>query len=361
MVEANDVGFVTKIVKTTQELEKRKHRRILQPLSTSTAGLFPAARGYTSRSNFGIPPLLPTPHRYLWRNFSRAAARAHSTLRCTASLHGSPRVALLNFWTPMGLVLTSRALLFASVRLVSLCTTSPFPARAHSLSARSARCQSLPEYLLKIHESLSLFFSTLLTLYFRFLYLVRSPIPCSSNATSPKAFHTLAYSISVSLIVHPVCAPAPKRLHFLLYLTCSVKAFPIFNKASSSSNHTALCPVLSQLVCNRLGLLDLPLLIAFPCVDFLSPSFPSSCSHPESVNRAHLYLPHLQQRRRQYLARRSCGTSRRRAPHSCLLHSSVGVLHQAAPALGGVTSIQHLHLMARVMVRHKMHLRDRIL
>ncbi len=58
-----------------------------------------------------------------------------------------------------------RALPFISVRLDSLCTsTSPFPpdcldysARAHSLSTQSARCQSLPEYLLQIHESLSLF------------------------------------------------------------------------------------------------------------------------------------------------------------------------------------------------------------
>ncbi len=78
---------------------------------------------------------------------------------------GSPRVALLNFWFPVGLVLASRVLVFASVRLVSLCTsTSPFPpdsldysARAHSVSAKSVRCQFLPDYLLQIHESLLLF------------------------------------------------------------------------------------------------------------------------------------------------------------------------------------------------------------
>src|SRR5260370_17848852 len=72
---------------------------------------------------------------------------------------------LPTFWIPVGLVLTSRALQFISVRLDSLCTSpSPFPpdcldysARAHSLSTQSARCQSLPEYLLQIHESLSLF------------------------------------------------------------------------------------------------------------------------------------------------------------------------------------------------------------
>ena len=75
-----------------------------------------------------------------------------------------------------------------------------------------------------------------------------------------------------------------------------------------------------------------------------------------------LYLRRLQHRLQQYLSGRNCGISKRRALHSCLLHSNVGVLHQAALALGGVTSIRHLHLMARVMVRHAMlHLRDRIL
>jgi hypothetical protein len=66
----------------------------------------------------------------------------------------------------MGLVLTSRVSLFASVRLDSLCTsTSPFPldsldysARAHSLSAKSAGRQFLPDYLLQIHEFLLPFF-----------------------------------------------------------------------------------------------------------------------------------------------------------------------------------------------------------
>ena len=66
----------------------------------------------------------------------------------------------------MGLVLTSRALPFVSARLDSLCTsTSPFPpdtldysARAHFLSTQSARCQSLPDYTLQIHEFLSPFF-----------------------------------------------------------------------------------------------------------------------------------------------------------------------------------------------------------
>src|SRR5229473_3227324 len=72
---------------------------------------------------------------------------------------------LPTFWIPVGLVLTSYVLPFISVHLDSLCTsTSLFPpdrldysARAHSLSTQSACCQSLPKYLLQIHESLSLF------------------------------------------------------------------------------------------------------------------------------------------------------------------------------------------------------------
>ena len=77
----------------------------------------------------------------------------------------------------------------------------------------------------------------------------------------------------------------------------------------------------------------------------------------------HIYLQHPREhRRQQYRPMRSCGISKRRAPHLCLLRSNVGVLLQAVPALGEaeVMSIRHLLLMARVMVRHKMlHPRDR--
>ncbi len=53
--------------------------------------------------------------------FSRAVARAQSTPQCTASPMGSLRMALLNFWIPVGLELTSHAILFTSVCLVPLC------------------------------------------------------------------------------------------------------------------------------------------------------------------------------------------------------------------------------------------------
>ncbi len=68
----------------------------------------------------------------------------------------------------------------------------------------------------------------------RLLYLVRSPIPChqTRRAQIAKALHTLAYFISVSLIVHPVCAPVLKDFtshytllveqRYSLYLTIPV-------------------------------------------------------------------------------------------------------------------------------------------
>ncbi len=88
-----------------------------------------------------------------------------------ATLCGLP-----TFWIPMGLMLTSHVLPFISVHLDSLCTsTSLFPpdcldysAHAHSLSTQSMHCQSLPEYLLQIHESLSLFSYLTNALFFAF-------------------------------------------------------------------------------------------------------------------------------------------------------------------------------------------------
>src|SRR5258708_21720012 len=99
-----------------------------------------------------------------WRIFSRrSSCSQHAPVHRFASWATSR--GLPTFWIPVGLVLTSHALQFVSVRLVFLCTsTSPFPpdtsyysARAHFLSTQSARCQSLPDYLPQIHEFLSLF------------------------------------------------------------------------------------------------------------------------------------------------------------------------------------------------------------
>ncbi|SRR5258708_7587513 len=62
-----------------------------------------------------------------WRIFSRCSSCSQH-----APVHRFPSWAtsrgLLNFWIPVGIVPTSRALPFTSVRLDSLCTTtSPFP------------------------------------------------------------------------------------------------------------------------------------------------------------------------------------------------------------------------------------------
>ena len=111
----------------------------------------------------------------------------------------------------MGLVLTSRALTFVSVRLDFLCTSaSPslpgpldYSARAHSLSARSTRCQFLLEYLLQIHEFSFTIFPTLLTVFLLSFILSVDPLSRSIKRDEPKGSLPLAYFISAFLIVSP--------------------------------------------------------------------------------------------------------------------------------------------------------------
>src|SRR5229473_3099586 len=55
-------------------------------------------------------------------------ARSGAPLR----LMGSPRVALLNFWIPVGLVLASRVLLLTTTCLVSLCIYASLLLQPHS-------------------------------------------------------------------------------------------------------------------------------------------------------------------------------------------------------------------------------------
>src|SRR5260370_20431360 len=76
--------------------------------------------------------------------FSRATACADNMLQCTTLPYGPLHVAYPTFWIPVGLVLTSRALPFVSVRLDSLCTstfpvlpdTPDYSACAHFLSTQ---------------------------------------------------------------------------------------------------------------------------------------------------------------------------------------------------------------------------------
>ena len=155
----------------------------------------------------------------VWRIFSRCSSCSqHAPVHRFASWATSR--GLPNFWIPVGLVPTSHALPFASVRFDSLCTSaSPFPpdtldysARAHFLSTQSARCQPLPNYTPQIHEFLSPFFFILLTLLLRLSYLAPIVNPVSSNATSPKA--------------HP-----PRLLHFRS-LYCSLSLRPSIQRTS---------------------------------------------------------------------------------------------------------------------------------
>jgi hypothetical protein len=78
--------------------------------------------------------------------------------------------------------------------------TLDYPVCTHSLSARSARCQFLSDYLLQIHESLSLFLYLTKALFFSFTPRTIT-YPMASSASSPKAFRALAYFISVPFIV----------------------------------------------------------------------------------------------------------------------------------------------------------------
>src|SRR5258708_29446004 len=148
---------------------------------------------------------------------------------------------LPTFWIPVGLVLTSCVLPFVSVRLDSLCTsTSPFPpdrldysARAHSLSTQSARCQSLPEYLLQIHESLSLF-SYLTNALFLPLILSTDCLSRVIKRDEPKGSILLAYFISDFLIVLSVCVPVFKEpCSTLLYISSPTHS-SVFNHSLRS-------------------------------------------------------------------------------------------------------------------------------
>ncbi len=144
-------------------------------------------------------------------------ACAHSTFRCTASPHRPLRVAYPTFWIPVGLVLTSRALPFVSVRLDSLCTsTSPFPpdtpdysARAHFLSTQE-RALSIPTRLYASYMS-PFYYSLYITdpLLSSFI-LSTDPLPRVIKRDEPKGSIPLAHFISDFLIVHSVCAPSFK-------------------------------------------------------------------------------------------------------------------------------------------------------
>ena len=147
-------------------------------------------------------------------------------------------MALLNFWIPVGLVLASRALLFASTCLVSLCiSTSPFPPDTLNIqrvpTPFQQRARAVNSHATICFKSMSPFhhFSILLTLYFSSFILSTITYPVVSNATRPKAFHTLAYFISDFPIVLQVCAPILKG-YIRYYTLLVVQRYPSVFKLS---------------------------------------------------------------------------------------------------------------------------------
>jgi len=83
---------------------------------------------------------------------------------------------------------------------------------AHSIPAKSARCQFLSDYCV-CFKSMSPFHYFLYLTNALFFSLTPRTItyPMASNASSPKAFHTVAYFISVSLIVFKTSCCVPIR------------------------------------------------------------------------------------------------------------------------------------------------------
>src|SRR5260370_18546251 len=144
-----------------------------------------------------------------WRIFSRCSScPQHAPVHRFASWATSR--GLSKFWIPVGLVLTSRALPFVSVRLDSLCTsTSPFPpgpldysARAHFLSTQE-RALSIPTRLYASYMS-PFYYSLYITdpLLSSFI-LSTDPLPRVIKRDEPKGSIPLAQRLY---------SPCPKAL-----------------------------------------------------------------------------------------------------------------------------------------------------
>src|SRR5258707_1127023 len=178
-------------------------------------------------------------------DFSRTAARAHSTLRCTAaSPHGPLRMAYLLFgspWASCSHLVLSHSSQFASFFFVHLPLRLRLTPRITQrvpilFQHKSARCQSLPDYLLQTHESLLQFYY--------FLYITNTltssfilSTDCLSRVIKrdePKGSPPLAYFISDPSIVLSVCVPVFKEPHSTLFHTSSTKNSSVFNQSRRS-------------------------------------------------------------------------------------------------------------------------------
>src|SRR5216684_5708426 len=146
--------------------------------------------------------------------FSRAAARAHSTLRCTASPHGPLRVAYLLFgspWASCSHLVLSNSSQFASFFFVHLPLrfrlTPRITQRVPILFQHKARAVN-PYPIIRFKPMSP----------FHYLLCITNPLPSPFilsvdllsrviKRDEPKGSLPLAYFISDSLIVHPVWAP----------------------------------------------------------------------------------------------------------------------------------------------------------
>jgi hypothetical protein len=160
-------------------------------------------------------------------DFSRAAARAHSTLRCTVSPHGPLRVAYPIFGSPWAscphLVLT-RLSQFASFFFV------PIPPRFRLILSINQRVPILFQPGARAVNSYSIICFKPMSPFHYFLYTTNalfSSFILSTDRLSrvikrdePKGSLPLAYFISAFLIVYSVCAPVFKEPHSTLYPTC---------------------------------------------------------------------------------------------------------------------------------------------
>jgi hypothetical protein len=142
--------------------------------------------------------------------FSRAAARALSPHRLTSC--GPTQ--FLDSHGPRARILCSLARLRLSCS--PLYFYLPIPAwhlmllsACPSLSAKSARCRFLPDYLFPNHESFTIS-PILLTPFLLVFHTQYDHLSRVIKRDEPKSSFPLTYLISDSLIVHPVCTPVLK-------------------------------------------------------------------------------------------------------------------------------------------------------
>ncbi len=226
--------------------------------------------------------------------FSRAAARAHSTLRCTALPHGPLRMAYLLFgslWASCSHLVLSHSPQFASFFFVHL------PLR-FCLTPRITQCVPIPfQHRARAVNPYPIIRFKPMSFFHYFPYITN---PFTSSFTpsidrlsrvikrdEPKGSIPLAYFISGSLIVLLDRALMLKDCTSYYTQSVGTKDSPVF-KQSRRLQIISVVFASFRLVCKRPRLLDPSLLIAF---------LASTSSHHRYHRRArftrHLYHPFI--------------------------------------------------------------------